>query len=218
MFKPGVFIAALAFSYMFKPTWAANVDADKIVRQGNAKGAAACAGCHGHNGAGQPAAGFPRLAGMNAEYLAKQLYDFKSGKRRNAIMQPIAKALSDGEVAAVTRYFADLPVPHAHDTTADPALVRKGEQLATAGDWGRNIPACFQCHGAKGQGIGPHFPSIAPQWSLYVRNQIRDWKNGSRHNDPISLMKSVAHRLTDDDVAAVAAFLAHGPIVPPGKQ
>lgn len=187
---------------------AAEVDAALLVHEGNGRGVAPCASCHGKDGAGQATAGFPRLAGLNADYLAKQLHDFKRGLRSNPVMQPIARALSDAEIAATARYFAALPVPKAQEAAADPALVKKGEALFHNGDWARGVPGCYQCHGPEGQGIGAHFPAIVPQSSLYVRNQLRDWKSGARRNDPAGLMKSVADHLPDDEAAAVAAYVA----------
>ena len=70
------------------------------------------------------------------------------------------------------------------------------------------MPGCYQCHGEQGQGVASHFPAIAPQSALYVVNQLREWKNGGRHNDPQGLMRSVAERLSEDDMNAVAAYLA----------
>jgi cytochrome c553 len=99
-------------------------------------------------------------------------------------------------------------VPAALEPAADAALLKKGEALFQTGNWSNNVPACTQCHGEAGQGIGAQFPAITPQSSAYIRNQLRDWKNGARRNDPISLMKSVADHLSDDDAAAVAAYLA----------
>lgn len=187
---------------------AAEVDAAKIAREGNSKGVTACLACHGPEGAGQPAAGFPRLAALNADYLAKQLRDFQSGMRNNPIMQPIAKALGDDEIAAISRYYAGLSVPAIPEPTPDLAQVKLGESLFKTGNWSKNVPACAQCHGETGQGVGAHFPAIAAQSSAYIRNQLRDWKNGSRHNDPVLLMKTVADHLSDAESAAVAAYLS----------
>lgn len=187
---------------------AAEVDGATIVRDGNGRGAAACSGCHGLNGAGVAAAGFPRLAGQNADYLAKQLRDMQRGLRSNPIMQPIAKALADDEIVATAGYFAALPIPPAQERAPADDLAKKGEQLAMTGDWSKGVPACYQCHGDQGQGVATHFPAIAPQSALYMVNQLRDWKGGRRHNDPQGLMRAVAERLSDDEMSAVAAYLA----------
>jgi cytochrome c553 len=187
---------------------AAQADGAKIVREGNGKGALACVSCHGMDGAGQPAAGFPRLAGLNADYLVKQLRDMKQGLRSNPIMQPVAKALSDKEIAETARYYAALPVSPALEPAPASDMLKKGEMLATTGNWSKGVPACFQCHGNQGKGVATHFPAIAPQSASYVISQLKNWKNGTRHNDPAGLMKAVADHLSDDEMTAVAAYLA----------
>lgn len=180
----------------------------KIAREGNGKGAAACNACHGADGAGQPAAGFPRLAGLDANYLAKQLRDMKQGLRGNPVMQPVARALSETDIVATARFYAALPTPSALGAAPDGDMLKKGEQLAKTGNWSKGVPACYQCHGDQGQGVASHFPAIAPQSATYLANQMREWKKGSRRNDPMGLMKSVAKQLSDDEITAVAAYLA----------
>lgn len=186
--------------------------AQTITTQGNKQGATACMACHGADGGGTPAAGFPRLAGLNEAYIKHQLHDFQSGKRNNPLMQPIAKALSDNEIQAVATYYATLPIPTITPAGGDAALLRKGEAIATSGDWNHEIPACFQCHGANGKGIDPSFPAITGQSATYITNQLMAWKSGTRANDPVGLMKSVASKLSADQVKAVSAFLANQPL------
>lgn len=186
--------------------------AQTITTQGSKQGATACMACHGVDGGGNPAAGFPRLAGLNEAYIAHQLHDFQTGKRSNPIMQPIAKALTDNEIQLVAAHYAGLPIPTITPAGGDPALLRKGEAIATRGDWNHEIPACFQCHGANGQGIEPSFPAITGQSAAYISNQIMAWKSGTRANDPVGLMKSVANKLSADQVKAVSAFLANQPL------
>ncbi len=187
---------------------AAEKDGSKIAREGNGKGAAACSTCHGMDGVGQPAAGFPRLAGQNADYLAKQLRDMQQGLRSNPVMGPVAKALSEKEILATAEYYAGLSVPPAQDKARSDENFKKGERLAKLGNWGNGVPACYQCHGDRGQGVGIHFPSIASQSAIYMANQLRAWKSGSRHNDPQGLMKTVADRLSNDEMTAVTAYFA----------
>lgn len=195
------------------PLWAqADNVAKTIATEGNKQGATACIACHGADGGGTAAAGFPRLAGLDARYLAGQLHDFQSGTRNNPVMQPIAKALSPAEVDALATYYAALPVPAPTPEGGDTTLIAKGKALAMSGDWNHNIPACFQCHGVNGQGIGSDFPAITGQSALYITNQITAWKSGARKNDPDGLMKAVATRLSADQVKAVSSFLANQPI------
>jgi cytochrome c553 len=192
------------------PIYAQADDAAKtIAMQGNKHGVTACQTCHGADGGGAAAAGFPRLAGLDAGYIEQQLLNFRTGKRSNPVMQPIAEALSKKEVPLMAAYYAALPVPASTPEGGDAALLRKGEIIATAGDWDHELPACFQCHGPGGIGIAPSFPAISGQSALYISNQIAAWKSGSRANDPVGLMKSVADKLSADQVAAVSAFLAN---------
>jgi len=183
--------------------------AKSIAMQGNKQGATACQTCHGADGRGTAAAGFPRLAGLDAGYIEQQLQNFRSGKRSNPIMQPIAESLSKKEVPLLAAYYAALPIPASAAEGGDQALLSKGEILATHGDWDREIPACFQCHGPDGKGMGSTFPAISGQSATYISSQIDAWKSGTRANDPVGLMKSVADKLSVDQVEAVSAFLAN---------
>ncbi|AAZ96082.1 cytochrome c-type protein [Thiobacillus denitrificans ATCC 25259] len=178
-----------------------------IVTQG--KGAAtACATCHGADGLGNAQAGFPMLAQLPPAYLAKQIADFKAGTRSNPVMSPIAAALTPEDIEASARYYASLPRPAAHDTGADPATVDRGRKLAIDGAWDRNVPPCFKCHAVDGGGVPPNFPPIAGQHASYTVSQLQAWKSGARSNDPQKLMKTVAQNLSDEDIRAVAAYLA----------
>jgi cytochrome c553 len=183
--------------------------AKTIASQGNKHGATACQTCHGADGSGTAAAGFPRLAGLDAGYIEQQLQNFRSGKRSNPVMQPIAKLLSKKEVPLMAAYYAALPMPASTLEGGDPAMLSKGELLATKGDWNHEIPACFQCHAPDGKGMGSTFPAISGQSAMYISNQIEAWKSGTRTNDPVGLMKSVADKLSADQVEAVSAFLAN---------
>lgn len=184
-------------------------DGQKIHTQGAANPAAmACASCHGVDGMGMAAAGFPRLAGLSAEYLAKQIADFRSGARANPIMQPIAAALSDAETQAVSQTLAALPAP------AYPRILRSapaegsGEVLALRGAWERNIPECVSCHGPGGVGVGSAFPPLAGQSAQYLSAQLNAWRQGTRKNDPNDLMGHVARAMSDAEVQAVSAYFA----------
>jgi cytochrome c553 len=192
----------------------AAVDASTLAARGNGHGVAPCASCHSADGAGQAAAGFPRLAGLNSAYLRKQLDDFANGARENAVMKPIATALDADEREAISDYYARLPIPSsAVRSTADiPKADSVGALLAKRGRWSRQVPGCEQCHGAGGVGVGEHFPPLAGQSDVYIRNQLSAWKQGTRHNDPLDLMKHLSAALDDDDIAAVSAWFAAQPL------
>lgn len=197
----------LALAVCAAPAAHAADDAGRaIVMQGTPAGATACIACHGLDGAGNAGANFPRVGGLDAAYLRKQLRDNKNGARDSAIMTPVAQALSDAELQAVTDYYSRQR-PSMPDVSADPAQLALGERIATRGLWARDIPACFSCHGQGGKGIGA-FPAIAGQHAGYITQQIEQWQNGGRHNDPVGLMKAVSDRLTPGETRAVAAYLA----------
>lgn len=179
-----------------------------IVQKGNDKGAAACVACHGADGAGNAEAGYPRLSMLNAEYMAAQLRAFQSGARSNPIMQPIAKALSEAEIKAVAEYYAEQSASVPPPAVKDPQLLQQGEQLATRGRWQETIPACVSCHGPGGSGVGTAFPALAGQHAGYIRSQIKASQKGQRKGDPNELMTTVAKRLSDAQIEAVAAYFA----------
>lgn len=196
-------------------------DAATIAAQGNGKGAAPCQTCHAPDGSGQASGGFPRLAGENAAYLQAQLEAFASGARDNPVMKLQAGALTEAERKALAIYFSKMPAvaaPDAAGTTpfADPEHL--GETLATRGRWSKQEPACEQCHGPGGVGVGADFPPLAGQSANYLASQLRAFRSGSRHNDPMGLMRNISHSLSDQDIDAVAHWFAAQPFPPKGAR
>ncbi len=186
----------------------ADVRAGAAIAKNGTGRVAACMKCHGANGEGQAAAGFPRLAGQNSDYLVKQLADFKAKLRTNPLMEPIATTLSTAQMHDVADYYASLPAWKPGPGTAlSTVLTIRGAQLAHHGNWDKGMPACFACHGENGAGIPPHFPSIAGQNATYIANQLKNWQTGARLNDPQGLMKAVADKLSAEDISAVSAYL-----------
>lgn len=177
--------------------------------------ATACATCHGKDGGGQGS--FPRLAGMNSAYLLRQLQDFAEGRRSSAVMQPIAKALSPADRTAMSGYYAALPIPPAPGGTARSYRdASQGAQLAMRGDWSKGVPACVQCHGPGGIGVGENFPAIAGQPAGYISAQLLAWKAGTRTNDPLGLMGHLSRRLSNEEIGAVSEWFAGQPAIPAG--
>ncbi|HUB89601.1 MAG TPA: c-type cytochrome [Dyella sp.] len=206
-------IAVLACcALMAKSVFADTLDGGSIARQGNGHGVAPCMACHAADGGGQVAAGFPRLAGLPQAYLRKQLDDFAQGARVNATMQPVASGLSDAERDAVAAYYSKLPVPQAKPAaTLSSDDAQLAQSLATRGRWPNGLPACEQCHGPGGVGVGDHFPPLAGQSAVYLGNQLHAWQQGARRNDPLQLMQTVANKLSDADIAAISAWYAAQP-------
>lgn len=167
-----------------------------------------CVQCHGAQGEGQPSVGFPALAGQSKDYLLKQLQDFKAGRRSSSVMRPIVQALTEQQLDSVAEYYAGLvhaPAAPSAVPATDPTAL--GERLALKGNWGKEIPACFACHGKNGAGVTPHFPRLAGQNATYIEQQMSAWKSGARQNDPQGLMKAVAEKLSQQEIAAVSAYL-----------
>lgn len=207
--------------------WA--VDPATIAQRGTGQ-AMACASCHGKDGGGQALfprladgggeTSFPRLAGMNSAYLLKQLQDFADGRRSNAVMQPIATTLSPADRTAMANYYAALPIPAALAGAAQVAAAdgAPGARLATRGQWSQGVPACVQCHGPGGVGVGDHFPAIAGQPAGYLAAQLTAWRSGTRKNDPLELMRHLARRLTDAEIKAVSEWFARQPAAEAGGR
>jgi cytochrome c553 len=174
-----------------------------IVAQGTAAGAPPCAQCHAFNGVSDASGAFPRLAGQSPYYLAVQLRDFASGVRASALMSPIAKALSPDDIADVTAYFAGVNAPFLPLKAPNAALVKRGEELATAG--GPERLHCDNCHGPGGSGEPPVIPYLAGQYAHYIAFTLQMWQEGFRKNSP-DAMEAIAKKLDDQEILAVAAY------------
>lgn len=177
--------------------------------------AASCTPCHGRNGEGQPVRGIPRLAGLNAEYLERQLEGFKNGTRQNRIMLMIASDLSDDERKALANYYAGMTTPKPETAPAEQAVIAAGAKIAATGDPSKDLPGCGQCHGAAGLDAGANFPRLAGQSALYIEKALRSWKAGDRKTDPMGVMANVANKLTDDQIKSVAAYYESLPVAAP---
>ena len=176
-----------------------------IAAQGTAAGAPACAQCHAFNGVSDASGAFPRIAGQSNEYLAKQLRDFASGVRSNALMSPIAKTLTAQDVVDVAAYYAGVDAPFLPLKAPDPELVKLGETLATVGNARRQIQSCNNCHGPGGVGLPPAIPYLGGQYAHYIAFTLREWQRDFRQSSP-NQMAVVAHKLDKQEIAAVAAY------------
>jgi len=176
----------------------------RIVAEGTTRGVVACSRCHGFDGASDGSGAFPRLDGQSAQYLADQLRRFASGDRQNALMQPIARALKDDEINAVSQYYASVhavPIP----SRPVPAQLRdRGRQVAEVGDLSVRIQACESCHGPNGEGEPVSgVPYLGGQYSHYITVQIRMFRQGYRKSQQMIVP---AHNLSEQDITAVAAY------------
>jgi cytochrome c553 len=170
---------------------------------------AACTACHGPHGEGTPDF-FPRLAGKPAGYLARQLGYFQAGLRKYAPMEYMVRQLSPAYMREIAGYFAAQQVPYRRSSV--PVLpaeaLRRGEQLATAGDPARRLPACQDCHGRTLTGVEPDIPGLVGLPYDYLSSQLGSWRTGTRAAAAPDCMATVANRLTPADITAVSAWLA----------
>jgi len=173
---------------------------------GKAK-SAACGGCHGFDG-NSPIPTYPKLAGQNEAYIVKQVHDFKANTdRQNPIMFGMVAALSDEDAADIGAYFQAQSVKEA--ATFDKTTAAAGRELYKGGNLQTGIPACQACHGPAGGGTaGIGYPQLGGQYVDYTLAQLKAFKDGSRKNDDKSLMRSIVEKMSDEDMAAVANYIA----------
>ena len=172
-----------------------------------AKGAASfgqvCAACHAADGNSVIGAN-PKLAGQHPEYLVKQLQEFKSGKRANAVMSGMAAVLSDDDMRNVSFWLASQKP--ANGAAKDKELVALGERIYRGGIADRQIAACAGCHSPNGAGIPAQYPRLSGQHAEYTAAQLKTFRSGERQNS--AQMTAVAAYLTDKEIAAVSDYIA----------
>lgn len=169
----------------------------------------ACMSCHGVEGEGDGSGAFPRLAGQSGWYLYKQLMDYASGARPNQVMSGIAQRLTEREMEAVSAYYAAIDAPYAPVMgDIDPGTLQWGGQLGAVGSAERGIPACVNCHGPSGTGVPPSVPYLAGQYATYMTHQLQLWAEGTRDNDAMDVMSSIAQQMTEEDMRAVSEYYA----------
>ena len=164
-----------------------------------------CSACHGVDGNSQLPIN-PSLAGQHPEYLFKQLNEFKSGIRNNAVMMGMVAGLTTEDMRNLAAYYA--AQKPAESSARDEDLVAQGRKLFRGGNVAAGIAACAGCHSPNGAGIPSQYPRLAGQHSEYVVAQLKAFRNGERANDANNAMRAVAARLTDKEIAAVAEYLS----------
>jgi cytochrome c553 len=165
---------------------------------------AMCAACHGPDG-NSPAPTVPKLAGQHADYLAKQLAEYKSGERQNATMNGMAAALSEQDMADLGAFYASQTVAVGQ---AAEDKVAAGEAIYRAGNTASGVSACAACHGPRGAGNPmAKFPSLSGQHADYTVAQLKYFRAGERANDAGSMMRGIAKKMTDAEIDAVAQYI-----------
>ena len=173
--------------------------------KGQTLAAGVCAGCHGADGnSGVPAN--PTLAGQHAGYTAKQLANFKSGERKNAIMQGMVAALSPQDMLDLGAFYARQQAKPRPANDKELALI--GQNLYRAGNAAVGLPACAGCHSPNGAGIPAQYPRLAGQHVDYTVAQLRAFRAGERGNDMNKVMRTIAGRLSDREMQALAEYVS----------
>ena len=162
-----------------------------------------CFLCHGANGESTSEL-FPRLAGQHAEYIAKQLDAFKTGKRKSTAMSEMVAKLTPDEMLALGKYYEKMSLPR--EEAKDPQLAGMGRYIYHNGNKFSGVPACVSCHGVNAQGAA-NLPRLAGQFSGYVHTQLKSFNKRDRTNDN-AVMHVVAEKMTELEMAAVAEYVS----------
>lgn len=166
---------------------------------------AVCATCHGADGNSQIPMN-PKLAGQSYSYLLKQLNDYKSGARENAVMSGMVATLSEQDMADLAAWYSSQEVTLGG---VDPEQLELGESLYRYGNSEVGVAACSACHGPKGKGVATAgFPSLSGQHSEYTLTQLEYFRSGARANDDNAMMRMTVERLTDAELEALASYVS----------
>jgi cytochrome c553 len=163
-----------------------------------------CVACHAADGNSVMPMN-PKLAGQHPEYILKQLKNFKSGERSNAVMGGIASTLSEEDMANLAAYFGSQK--QNGGSAKSNGAGSAGEKIYRGGIAALGVPACAGCHGPTGAGIPVMFPRLAGQHVDYTTNQLKAFRAGERANDAAKVMRGIAAKMSDNDIAAVADYV-----------
>lgn len=180
------------------------------VAKGQSIASQVCAACHGADG-NSLVPNNPKLAGQVAEYLQKQLGNFKAGagkkaERENPVMAGMVATLSAEDMRNVAAYYAGQQAKPGVAKSKD--AIALGRKLWRGGDTPRGLPACASCHGAAGAGLPAQYPRVAGQHAEYIEAQLKAFRAGERRNDAGGSMQGIAARMSDAEIRAVADYVA----------
>jgi cytochrome c553 len=163
-----------------------------------------CSACHGADGNSAIPAN-PNLARQIPEYITKQLSNYKSGERVNAVMAGMVAALSPADMTNLGAYFWSQTAKPGVATNKELALL--GQSLYRGGNAATGVPACSGCHSPDGVGIPKQYPRLAGQHAEYTAAQLKAWRSGERANDPNKMMRMIAAKLTDREIQALSEYI-----------
>ncbi len=208
MIRTAAMAILLATSFVTHASDEAKAKADPA--KGKAIAETVCVACHGADG-NSAASANPHLAGQIEEYIFKQLKNFKAadGKpaaRNNPIMGGMVAALSEDDMKNVAAWFASQKLKPA--TAKDESKLALGQKLWRQGDFKKGIPACAGCHGPAGAGMPAQYPRLSGQFAEYTEAQLKAFRVEERGNDPEKMMRTIAAKLSDVEIKAVAEYAA----------
>ena len=179
----------------------------------------ACTACHGRDGRAAPDGYHPRIAGKPADYLYRQLLNFRDARRHYGPMVALVTPLPDAYLLDMARHFAALELPYAAPAAPreSAAVLERGRRLALEGDAARGVPACSDCHGKGLMGVLPATPALLGLPQDYLAAQLGAWVSGQRRAHAPDCMAQVARKLQGGDIVAVSAWLS-SQAVPPSAR
>jgi len=202
--KKTLIMALAVMTFGSSAVWAADVEIKGDANAGKTK-SATCAACHGADG-NSTNPEWPKLAGQNAQYIFKQLMDFKAQKRVNASMAPMVANLTPQDMADLSAYFSS---QKGTPGKADQAKAQLGSLVFKGGNNATGVAACAACHGPTGSGNpAANFPALSGHQNTYVKNQLLAFRQGARANDAGKMMQNVANKMSDAEMDAVAEYIA----------
>lgn len=197
-------VSSIAYAEEKKAPAADAAKGEQLYNSGDAaRGVIACVGCHGAAG-NSTITQNPKLGAQHAEYVTKQLVDFKSGQRNNPIMGGIAKGMSEQDMKNVAAYLDKQESKPGAAKNKD--TVEAGKKIYRAGIAEKSVPACAGCHGASGAGIPAQFARLAGQHQDYTTAQLTAFRQGARKNSV--QMTTITKRMSDDEIQAVSDYIA----------
>jgi len=202
--------AALLAGTLLSPAVFAQAPSKADLAKAKQTASQVCAACHAEDGNSVLSAN-PVLAGQHADYIYKQLTNFKAlggkpAERPNPIMAGMVANLSADDMHGLGAYFeTQKPKPRA---ARDAELAKLGQAIYRGGILAKNVAACTACHSANGAGVPAQFPRLAGQYAEYTSAQLKAFRSGERANDPNRTMRMVAEKLSDKEIAAVSEYIS----------
>ena len=163
-----------------------------------------CIACHAIDGNSVVSVN-PKLAGQHAAYITKQLNNFKSGLRENVVMAGMVASLTEKDMINLGYYFSEQDI--LLSAAKENGVGSLGENIFRAGIKSKGVAACASCHGPSGHGIPDKYPRLNAQHSEYTLAQLNSFRLELRKNDPDSVMRTIAQKLTEQEMRSVSDYI-----------